>query len=93
MREALERASEHAQIIVTSHSPDLLDDIDIIPEQLLVVASEAGVTRIVPLGLGAKEAMRAHLSSAGELLRLDQLQPDPLPVPASDEQPDLFLEK
>lgn len=93
LREALERASEHTQIIVTSHSPDLLDDMEITPEQLLVVASDAGVTRIVPLGQGSKDAMRSHLCSAGELLRLDQLQPEPLPAAAIGKQPDFFEEK
>jgi predicted ATPase len=94
LREALERASEHTQIIVTSHSPDLLDDMEIIAEQLLVVASDAGVTRIVPLGKGARDAMREHLCSAGELLRLDQLQPEPLPsVVVATNQSDFFEEK
>lgn len=93
LREALERASEHTQIIVTSHSPDLLDDMEITPEQLLVVASDAGVTRIVPLGKGSKDAMRSHLCSAGELLRLDQLQPEPLPLTVVGKQPDFFEEK
>lgn len=94
LREALERASEHTQIIVTSHSPDLLDDMEIVSEQLLVVASDAGVTRIVPLGQGAREAMRDHLCSAGELLRLDQLQPEPLPkLATATNQSDFFEEK
>lgn len=94
LREALGRASEHAQIIVTSHSPDLLDDFDISPDALLVVAAEAGVTRIVPLGQGSRDVMREHLFSAGELLRLNQLQPDPLLVPIDTmRQTEIFVEK
>ncbi len=79
LREALVRATERTQVIVTSHSPDLLDDMDISPDALLVVVSEQGATRIVPLGKGSRQVMREHLCSAGELLRMNQLLPDPLP--------------
>jgi predicted ATPase len=93
LREALVRASQHTQIIVTSHSPDLLDDMSIAPEALLVVAAEEGASRIVPLGHGARELMRSHLCSAGELLRMGQLQPDPLPeTPRGLPQSELFDE-
>lgn len=77
LREALTRASSHAQIIVTSHSPDLLDDPDIDPDSLLAVISQGGETQIAPLDENTRKAMRDHLFSAGELLRLNQLTPDP----------------
>lgn len=93
LREALERASERTQVIVTSHSPDLLDDMKIDPESLLVVASEEGVTRIVPLGKGSRDVMREHLCSAGELLRLNQLNADPVsPDTPTLKQAELFGE-
>jgi predicted ATPase len=93
LREALERASERTQVLVTSHSPDLLDDMKIVPESLLVVASEEGVTRIVPLGKGSRDVMRQHLCSAGELLRLNQLNPDPVsPDMPALKQTELFGE-
>ena len=77
LREALVRASERTQVIVTSHSPDLLDDPELSPDALLAVIAHEGATRIGPLDSGAREAMRSHLFSAGELLRLNQLSPDP----------------
>jgi len=93
LREALERASEHTQIIVTSHSPDLLDDVKITPEEILVVASEEGATRIVPLADGSKAAIRDHLCSAGELLRMNQLNAEPVvPGKSAPKQADLFGE-
>lgn len=93
LREALVRATERTQVIVTSHSPDLLDDMSITPDSLLVFAWEEGVTRIVPLGEGSRTAMRQHLCSAGELLRLNQLNPDPiLPGAAAPGQAELFGE-
>lgn len=93
LREALVRASEKTQVIVTSHSPDLLDDRAIAPEDLLVVAAEGGVTRIAPLDQGSRGAMREHLWSAGELLRLNQLSPEPEMATAHQaRQADLFGE-
>jgi predicted ATPase len=91
LREALERASEHTQIIVTSHSPDLLDDVAITPEKILVVVSDEGATRIVPLADGSRNAIKDHLCSAGELLRMNQLNPEP-PIlgKALPKQADLF---
>lgn len=76
LREALRTASIQTQIIVTSHSPDLLDDEDLNPESLLSVISDAGETKIAPLDAASIQAMKNHLFSAGELLRLNQLEPD-----------------
>ncbi|WP_265665481.1 AAA family ATPase [Verminephrobacter aporrectodeae] len=76
LREALAKASEQRQIIVTSHSPDLLDSPDITADQLLTVVSQDGKTRMAPLDQASRSAMRDQLFSAGELLRLNQLDPD-----------------
>ncbi|WP_084166488.1 AAA family ATPase [Stutzerimonas azotifigens] len=76
LREALVRASQNTQIIVTSHSPDLLDDRNISMDAILAVVSEGGETRIAPLDEASRESMHQHLFSAGELLRLNQLEPD-----------------
>lgn len=76
LREALARAGRHTQVIVTSHSPDLLDDRDIPTDAILSVVSERGETLIAPLDEASREAIRQHLFSAGELLRLNQLAPD-----------------
>lgn len=91
LREALNRASERTQIIVTSHSPDLLDDRSIAAESILAVVSEGGETRIAPLDDASRQAMRDHLFSAGELLRLNQLAPDRDFLTAQEQkQGDLF---
>ena len=76
LREALVRASETTQVLVTSHSPDLLDDRKIDADAVLAVVSEAGETKIAPLDEGSRQVMREHLFSAGELLRNNQLAPD-----------------
>lgn len=93
LREALQRASEQTQVIVTSHSPDLLDDLSLPAESLLAVVVERGETKIAPVDEASREALREHLFSAGELLRLNQLAPDRKVLDElKSRQPDLFGE-
>ena len=74
---SLTDASQLAQVVVTSHSADLLDN-DTIPESaILAVLSEHAETRIGPVDEAGRSALRDHLFTAGELLRMDQLRPDP----------------
>ena len=63
--------------MVTSHSTDLLDDPDIPAEAIIAVLAEDGETRIGPLDDVGRSALRDHLYTAGELLRMNQLDPDP----------------
>ena len=75
--DSLTDASRLAQVVVTSHSADLLDN-DTIPESaILAVLSEQAETRIGPLDEAGRSALHDHLFTAGELLRMDQLRPDP----------------
>jgi len=74
---ALREASETTQVLVTSHSPDLLDDENIATDSLLAVSANAGATQIAPIDPTGRGALRDRLYTAGELLRLDQLRPDP----------------
>jgi SMC domain protein len=94
LREALFEAAKKTQIIVTSHSPDLLDDTNISPNQILTVTSKGGETYIAPLDQASREMIRKHLFSAGELLRLNQLAPDSeyLENQFNGKQDDLFGE-
>ena len=75
--DSLRDASEHIQILVTSHSPDLLDDEDIPADSILAVRAEYGESRIGPLDETGRSILRDRLFTAGELLRMDQLDPDP----------------
>jgi predicted ATPase len=76
LRDALRTASRSTQVIVTSHSPDLLEDKDVREESILSVANINGETKIGPLDEAGRSAIRDRLYTAGELLRLDQLKPD-----------------
>ena len=73
--DVLREASEHAQVIVTSHSADLLDRNTIAEESILAVEAEHGETRIAPLDETGRTACRDGSFTAGELLRMDQLTP------------------
>lgn len=74
---SLRDASQWTQIMVTSHSPDLLNDESIETESLLAVTSEDGVTKIGNLDQAGRTALKDRLFTAGELLRQNQLAPDP----------------
>ena len=75
--DALRDAARHAQIFVTSHSPDLLDNGDIPDDSILAVVSEHGETKIGPLDQVGRSVLRDRMFTAGELLRMNQLDPDP----------------
>ena len=77
LRDSLEDASAYAQILVTSHSPDVLDDESIPEDSVLAVVAESGETKIGRLDEAGRSALRDRLFTAGELLRMDQLRPDP----------------
>ncbi|MGC3992153.1 MAG: AAA family ATPase [Chthoniobacteraceae bacterium] len=74
---ALREASANTQILVTSHSPDLLDNEDISPESLLAVDNSDGITRIGPIDPAGRQMLRDRLFTPGELLRQNQIATDP----------------
>jgi predicted ATPase len=74
--DALSEAAQHTQIVVTSHSGVLLDEIDIDEHGLLAVVSEQGVTKLGTIDQASKHSIRDLLFTAGELQRMDQLGPD-----------------
>jgi len=73
--DALRDASERRQVIVTSHSPDLLDRHDFKLSELRAVRSVNGETVIGELDQAGALALREDLYTPGELLRTDQLLP------------------
>jgi predicted ATPase len=69
IRDSLLEAGEMRQVLVTSHSPDLLDDPAIPAEWIRVVYRDASGTHVSPLDSGTKSILHDHLYTAGELLR------------------------
>lgn len=76
LRDSLRDGCRRAQVLVTSHSPDLLDDPEISDEEILPVIAEQGETRIARLDPAGRSAIRDRLYTPGELLRLDHLRPE-----------------
>ena len=88
--DSIRDAAEHAQILVTSHSPDLLDNDEISADSIVAVVLEHGETRIGPLDEVGRSALRERLYTAGELLRMNQLDPDPEVSRLTSKQINLF---
>lgn len=88
---ALREASATTQVMVTSHSPDLLDDSSIPTDAILAVDNEEGITRIAPIDEAGRSVLRERLFTAGELLRQNQLMPDPSAVAAVSDDRQLRL--
>jgi predicted ATPase len=76
LRDGLATAARNTQVVVTSHSPDLLDDKSISDENILAVSNRNGETLIGRADAAGRSAIRDNLFTAGELLRLSQLTPD-----------------
>ena len=90
LTDSLRDASDHRQVLITSHSPDLLDDPSLPDSAIQAVVSEYGDTKIGLLDEAGRSALRDHLYTAGELLRMDQLRPDPEATELSVKQLNLF---
>ncbi|HNT26946.1 MAG TPA: AAA family ATPase [bacterium] len=76
LRDALRVASASKQVLVTSHSPDLLDDKDIEADEIVAVENDNGKTLIGPLTETDRGLLKDKLFTAGELLRQGGLLPD-----------------
>jgi predicted ATPase len=81
--DGLRDAADKTQVIITSHSPDLLDNKDLEVESILAVEACDGTTAIAGVDEAGRFALHDRLYTTGELLRLDQLQPDPEAVDAA----------
>jgi predicted ATPase len=81
LRDALRDGSRYAQVIVTSHSPELLDAPDVQEQEIVSVVADQGKTFIARLDEATRSALRDRLYTAGELLKANQLTPDREAVP------------
>jgi predicted ATP-dependent endonuclease of OLD family len=73
MLDLLRHASRHMQVVVTTHSPELLEATWIEDRHLRPVSWHDAATRITPISDSSREALRRHLMGAGELFRSNAL--------------------
>lgn len=71
--ELLQAQSELSQIVITTHSADIVDALPL--EALRVVWSQGDASHIAPISEHSKEPVRSGLITPGELLRSDSLDP------------------
>lgn len=74
--DALQDASQRIQVVVTSHSPELLAIKRLSVASILAVLSEKGDSQIGPIEVSGLKLLQDNLVTAGELLQMDQLRPD-----------------
>ena len=84
-------AAHNAQVILTTHSPDLLDEKSVDVESILVVEAHNGNTVIAPMDDASRSVIHDKLFTVGDLLRLDQLQPDPASAVSAEKAKQLRL--
>lgn len=89
MADIINVAAQRTQVVITTHSPDLLDTKWLAPENLRVVEWENGATHISELGEAPVKALQQHLMGAGELMRANALDAAPIISDAEDVS-DLF---
>lgn len=87
----LRHASRQMQVVVTTHSPEVLDAKWITEDQIRIVDWQAGATRVGHVCEAARQTLQEHLMGAGELLRSNALETEPLFEPEAA-QLDLFEE-
>jgi len=76
--ELLRYAAEHMQVVVTTHSPDLLDAKWITDRHLRLVEWHEGATHVGEVSDSNRRALTEHLTRAGEMLRANVLEPGDL---------------
>ena len=74
----IRKAARTMQVIVTTHSPELLDAKWITDANLRIVHWHQGASYLLPPSEAAGQALREHLMGAGELLRSNALHADEL---------------
>lgn len=74
--DALDDATQRSQVLLTTHSADLLSGRDVSPGQVLVVRNQGGKTYITPVDPASREIIQKELYSLADLQRMDKLELD-----------------
>jgi|SRR6185295_318675 len=90
--QVLLHAAYNCQVLITTHSADILDEKEVSDDQLRVVTMENGRTIIAPVSRASRQAIRERLYTFGELLRIDELGQDIEAAQTAAKRLDLFNE-
>ncbi|MFH1117169.1 MAG: AAA family ATPase, partial [Pseudomonadota bacterium] len=74
--EILMLESAGKQVLITTHSPEVLDQKELSDSQIRMVYLKKGQTMIAPLSDANRDIIRERLYSPGELLKMNEIQPD-----------------
>jgi predicted ATPase len=85
-------AAQDRQVLISTHSPDVLDAKELSDSQIRVVTMEKGRTVIAPLSSASRQAIRERLYTPGELLRINELSQDIEAAQEAAQMVDLFTE-
>lgn len=77
LAEAFQEVSELTQVIVTTHSPQLIEHFA--PENIRIVTMHDGVTQIASVKASQREAVQRGLMTLGEFMSAEGLQPEAAP--------------
>ncbi|KYG08986.1 hypothetical protein BE21_20415 [Sorangium cellulosum] len=77
----LKQATKRSQVIVTTHSPELLDLVE--PDEVRVVMRAEGETVVAPMRASQREVVKSGLMTLGEVMRMEGLQQE-LPFAAAE---------
>ena len=73
LSDAMKEAATRGQVLVATHSPDLIDRLPI--ESIRAVTAEGGSTRVDRVAEHQLKSVRQNLFSAGEIHSMEGLQP------------------
>jgi predicted ATPase len=88
----LHHASKQMQVVVSTHSPEILDAKWIEDRHLRIVSWQKGATSVSGISEMSKKALQQHLMGAGELLRSEALAPATLFEEVPHVEAELFEE-
>lgn len=88
--EILIDAARFRQVLVTTHSPDLLDSRDLADDHLRIVTNPQNTTVVSTLADTSRQAVRENLFTTGELMRAGELDGDAQAAVALADQLKLF---
>ncbi|MGC2857292.1 AAA family ATPase [Novispirillum sp. DQ9] len=73
LADAMKEAAKRRQVIITTHSPDLIDQFD--PKDVRIVEMDGrGVTSVAPLSQDQMQSVKEHLFTLGQLMSIEGLR-------------------